>query len=103
MTFLSVPATARYACLSDLHTAYRIQVRCKAFIIPLLKRISRWTQQCASGCNIQPHESRGQERRMLSDVSMLPLQQRLCAGISTTHAWEAKMTDGCKVQQHSGE
>lgn len=40
---------------------------------------------------------------MLPDVSVLPSQQRLCAEMSTTHAWEAKLTNGCKVQQHSGE
>lgn len=56
MTFLSVPATVRYACLSDLHTTYGIPVRCEAFIILLLKRILRGTQQCASGWNVQPHE-----------------------------------------------
>ena len=52
MTFLSVPATARYACLSDLHAAYCIQVRCEAFIILLPKRILRGTQQSANGCNV---------------------------------------------------
>ena len=57
MTFLSVPATARYACLSDLHTTYGIQVLYEAFIIVLFKQFLRGTQQCASGWNVQPHES----------------------------------------------